>query len=180
MAAGRLDDWAAWSVELDPMPSRLLLTVALAAFGLGAASAPPSALGLSLTAGTGATLAPFQPGQTATGSGLLTAVDSNPTWTLTVADAGAGAGHMVKAATGCTGSSAQLTDALTVDVTSLVGAVNSAGSKAISATATTVASGSGALLLPTLLTTSYSQTIPASQAMLTGCAYTLTATYTLQ
>jgi hypothetical protein len=30
------------------------------------------------------------------------------------------------------------------------------------------------------LTTSYSQAIPSAQVMLTGCVYTLTATYTLQ
>jgi hypothetical protein len=50
----------------------------------------------------------------------------------------------------------------------------------MSATPTTVASGTSALLLPTVLTTNYSQIIPTAQSMLTGCVYSLTATYTLQ
>ena len=140
---------------------------------LAAPVAPVSAL--SLTIGTSATFSNFRPGQTATGSGSLLAT-ALPPWTLTVADLGAGAGRMVKSATGCAGSDAQLTNALTVTVT---GSGTSAGAKSISATATTVASGSN-ILAATVLTTNYSQVIPASQTMLTGCVYRLTATYTLQ
>jgi hypothetical protein len=157
------------------MGTRITLVVALAAAAFVAPAAPASAL--SLTVGTGASLSPFQPGHTATGSGSLTAIDLLP-WTLTVMDAGAGAGHMVRAGTGCTGSDAQLTDSLTVTVTA--GGITSAGQKAIGATATTLATGSGTLSGGIVLTTAYSQIIPSSQAMLTGCAYSLTATYTLQ
>lgn len=150
-----------------------LVALAVAALGVPV----PPAFALSLGIGAGASLAPFQPGQTATGSGSLIAVDLFP-WTLTVMDAGAGAGHMVKAATGCVGSDPQLFNALTVTVTG--GGVTSPGPKPISGTATTVASGNGTLSLGITLTTGYSQVIPASQVMLTGCAYSLTATYTLQ
>jgi hypothetical protein len=159
---------------------RIALCGALVAVALAALAAPASAVLLSLSAGTGAQLAPFRPGQTATGSGSLTATDPNPTWALTVLDTGTGAGHMVKAPAGCAGSDAQLTNPLTVTVTGSAGGITSTGSQAISATATTVASGTSALLLLTVLTTNYAQIIPPSQSLLTGCVYSLTATYTLQ
>jgi hypothetical protein len=156
------------------MLARITFVVTLLAAALATSAAPASAL--SLSAGTGATLAPFQPAHTATGSGSLTVVDLSLNWTLTVNDAGPGAGHMVKSAVGCSGSDAQLTNALSVTVTGL--GVTSTGATVIGATAATVAS--GPITAGVGLTTGYSQVIPASQTMLTGCAYTLTATYTLQ
>jgi hypothetical protein len=155
------------------MPRRITLAMMAATLTLAAAAPPASAL--SLTIGTSATFSNFRPGQTATGSGSLLAT-ALPPWTLTVADLGSGAGHMVRAATGCTDSDPQLTNALTVTVT---GSGTSAGAKAIGATATTVASG-GNILVATVLNTNYSQVIPPSQTMRTGCVYSLTATYTLQ
>src|SRR5437588_8997038 len=62
---------------------------------------------LSLTAGTGAILdaTHFAPGNTATGTGALTAVDTSPSWTLQVKDnASSNAGKLAAAALGCTGS----------------------------------------------------------------------------
>jgi hypothetical protein len=159
------------------MSMRITLVVTLAAAALATSASPASALSLGI--GTGATLAPFQPGRTATGSGSLIVIAIG-SWSLTVKDGGTGAGHMVKAATGCTGSDANLTNALTVTVPSVAGVVTSAGSKSISATATTVATGTTTILAGVSIATSYAQIIPASQAILTGCAYTLTATYTLQ
>lgn len=153
-------------------------SAALAAAIIATQAAPAMAL-LSLAVGSGATLSPFRPGQTATGSGALTVTTVLP-WTLTVSDGGTGAGHMVKSAAGCTGSSAQLTNALSVTVTSAASGFTSAGAKSISASATPVASGSTALLVATVLATNYAQIIPATQVLLTGCVYTLTATYTLQ
>jgi len=159
---------------------RITLAAALTAVVLGMSATPACALGL--TAGSGASLMPFRPGQTATGSGSLTVIDLTiaSSWTLTVSDAGTGAGHMVKAAgPTCTGSDGQLTNALTVTVPSS-GVATSAGLKTISGTATTVSTGTTTLTLGIGLATNYSQTIPASQVMLTGCVYSLTATYTLQ
>lgn len=154
--------------------TRIAFVVTLLAAALATAAGPAS--GLSLAVGTGATLAPLQPGRTATGGGSLTVVDLSP-WTLTVMDTGTGAGHLVKAAgPTCTGSDAQLANPLTVTVTGL--GVASTGSTTIGATAATVAT--GGLTAGLGLTTAYSQIIPASQTMLTGCAYSLTATYTLQ
>ena len=156
------------------MRTRITLVTTVATLTLAAPATPASAL--SLTIGTSASFSNFRPGQTATGSGSLIAT-ALPPWTLTVADLGTGAGHMVKATTGCSGSDSQLTNALTVTVTG--SGITSAGAKAISGTTTTVASG-GNVLVAAVLATNYSQVIPASQTMLTGCVYSLTATYTLQ
>lgn len=134
---------------------------------------------LSLAVGAGATLTPLQPGQTATGTGAITATTILP-WTLTVSDGGVGAGHMVKSAVGCAGSAAQLTSPLAVTVSSSASGFTSSGSRSISASPTQVASGTSALLLASVFTTSYSQVIPSAQVLLTGCAYTMTVTYTLQ
>ena len=137
---------------------------------------------LALTAGTGAVFATnFSPGNTASQTGLLTATDTSPSWTLQVQDnAASGAGHMKAGTLGCTGSDAQLANPLDVTVNSLVPGVTSAGSKSISGSAQTVASSTSALLAANLLTTNYSQVIPSSEIMLAGCVYTMTATYTLQ
>jgi hypothetical protein len=159
------------------MGPRITLVVTLAMVGFAAPATPASALGLSLTAGAGATLAPFKPGATATGSGTLTITTLLSPWTLTVQDA-TGTGRMVKAATGCAGSDAQLANALTVAVTG-PGGVTSTGRQTIGSTAVQVAGGGGLLNLASL-TTSYSQVIPAAQVLRTGCAYSLTVTYTLQ
>ena len=137
---------------------------------------------LSLTAGTGALFTTnFSPGNTATATGALTATDTNSSWTLQVQDtASSNAGKMKAAATGCTGSSAAIANPLAVNVTSPLGGVTSAGSVSISGTNQTVASASAQPLAANVLTTNYSQTIPSSEVMLTGCVYSLTATYTLQ
>ncbi|UTI66629.1 hypothetical protein NBH00_10545 [Paraconexibacter antarcticus] len=156
------------------MPGRHRLAVVLVAGAVLLAGAA-RASALSLGVGTGATLSPFRPGQTATGSGSLTIV-SLGAWTLTAEDDGPGAGHMVKGAAGCTGSSAQTTNQLTVAVTAL--GVTSAGAKAIGATPVQVAS--GGLTAGLLMTTAYSLVIPSAQTLLTGCAYSETVTYTAQ
>ncbi len=137
---------------------------------------------LSLTAGTGAVFATnFSPGNTATASGALTATDTNSSWTLQVKDtASSNAGKMAAAAVGCSGSDANLANPLQVTVSSPLGGVTSAGAVSISGTNQTAASATSQLLAANVLTTNYSQTIPSSEVMLTGCVYSLTATYTLQ
>ena len=171
-----------------------LITALLTVAALGLFAAPAFAItsgeavsgttqaSLSLAAGTGAAFTTgFQPGQTASASGALTATDTSPGWTLQVQDLGTGGGKMV-AATGttCTGSDATLADPLAVTVTSPLAGVTSAGQKSISATNVAVASATAQLLSSSVLTTHYQQIIPASEVMLTGCVYSLTATYTLQ
>lgn len=159
-------------------------TVALGAFAGPAMAATELVSGttlgtLSLT-GTSATfLTNFTPGGTATANGLLTATNTAASSTLTVGDAGTGVGRMIAAGTGCTGSDATLTNSLTTNVTG--SGITSSGATAIpvSTSPATVAT-AAAPMAAKLLTTGYSQAIPAAQVMLTGCVYTLTATYTLQ
>ena len=176
---------------------RLLLRAAtalaaVAATGLFASSAMAVSAGepvtgttlsaLSLTAGTGAVFATnFSPGNTASSTGALTATDTSNTWTLQVKDtASSNAGKMQAAALGCTGSDPVLTNPLQVSVTSPLGGVNSAGTVSLSGTNQTVASATNQLLAANVLTTNYSQVIPNSQVLLTGCVYSLTSTYTIQ
>jgi hypothetical protein len=123
----------------------------------------------------------FQPGSTATTTGLITVTDTSPSWSLAVQDNATGTpGHMVAAASGCSGSESSLTNPLSVDVTSLLGGVTSTGATSISGTSQTVASATNQLLAANVFTANYSQTIGASEVLHTGCVYSLTATYTLQ
>jgi hypothetical protein len=123
----------------------------------------------------------FQPGSTATTTGLITVTDTSPSWSLSVQDAATGTpGHMVAAGTGCSGSASSLANPLSVNVTSLLGGVTSNGATSISGTAQTVASATNQLLAANVFTANYSQTIGASEALRSGCVYSLTGTYTLQ
>jgi hypothetical protein len=168
----------------------LLVTVFLLAVGSASAEATTAtqqvsgtSLGLlSLAAALPATFTTgFQAGSTATTTGLLTATDTSPSFSLTVQDNATGTpGHMVAAASGCTGSAASLGNPLSVNVSSLLGGVTSAGPISVSGTAQTVASATNQLLAATVFTANYSQTIAASEVLRTGCVYSLTATYTLQ
>lgn len=134
---------------------------------------------LALTGSAATFTTNFAPGSTATANGLLTATNTAAASTLTVGDAGTGAGHMKAAGAGCTGSDALLTNALTTDLTGT--GITSAGVKSIPASTSpvTVATAS-APMAAVAITTSYSQVLPSAQVMLTGCVYSLTATYTLQ
>jgi hypothetical protein len=123
----------------------------------------------------------FQSGSTATTTGLITVTDTSPSWSLAVQDAATGTpGHMVAAATGCSGSESSLSNPLSVNLTSLLGGVTSTGPTSISGTSQTVASATNQLLAATIFTANYSQTIGAAEVLHTGCVYSLTATYTLQ
>lgn len=163
--------------------------VAAFAAPAGAVTVPQTVTGtaasqLTLTAGTPAAFTSFQAGSTGTSAGVLTATDTSPTWTLTVQDL-ANDGHM-QAATGstCAGSETELANPLQVTVGGLpASGATSAGQVPIpgkTATATTAASATNALLAATALTTTYSQAIGSSENLLAGCVYTLNATYTLQ
>ncbi len=143
-------------------------------------SVSPAQALISITAGPGAALTPFEPGKAATGSGALTATDTSPSWTLQAKDTGSGAGHMVSSATGCGGSDRTLSNPLQVTVTSMLPGATSAGQITLGGSNQTVASGSNQALAASVLTTSYSQAIPATETMLAGCIYSITVTYTLQ
>jgi len=121
----------------------------------------------------------FNPGGSAAASGTLVATDTSAAPGLTIQDTATGhPGHMVAAATGCTGSEAFLANPLGVTVSG-TGWTSATGSPiSVSGTAQSVASASAPQSASTL-TTAYAQSILISEAMLTGCVYTLTATYTL-
>src|SRR5437588_5358635 len=146
---------------------RLATALVLVAAGCAGYAAPAAAL-IALNAGSGATFTNFAPAHTATATGSLTATDTSASWTLQVQDTGTGAGHMVAGATGCSGSDPQLSDALTVNVTSPLGGFISNGTVTLSATNQTVAHATIQLLVANVFTTNYSQLIPATQVMLTG------------
>jgi hypothetical protein len=168
----------------------LLIAVLAIAIGASPATAASSSqvvagtsLGvLAIAAGPAATFTTgFQPGSTATTTGILTLTDTNPIWNLSVRDAGTGSpGHMAAGALGCAGSESSLQNPLSVSLTSLLGGVTSAGPVSISGSNQTVASATNQLLAASVFTTNYSQTIESSEVLLAGCVYSLTATYTLQ
>jgi hypothetical protein len=123
----------------------------------------------------------FAPGQTASSTGALEAIDTSPSFTLSVSDAATGSpGHMVAAGVGCTGSEAHLHNPLSVSATTAAGGVTSAGAVSISGALQTVASATAAAPGLTSFTTHFSQVLTAGEAMLTGCVYSLTSTFTLQ
>jgi hypothetical protein len=121
----------------------------------------------------------FQPGSTATTSGTLVATSTSSAPALQVEDATSTSnkGHMQAAATGCTSSESALTDALSVTVPSGAG-FTSSGAVSVSGTNQTVASATAPVAAATV-TTNYSQTIGSGEALLTGCVYNITNTYTL-
>lgn len=143
-------------------------------------AAPAADALILLSAGPGAALSPFQVGKTATATGSLTATDTSGSWTLTAQDQGSGAGKMVAGTTGCSGSDPTLADPLQVSVTSALGGVTSAGTVSLSGSNQTVASATSQTLASNAFTTNYTQVIPSTEKLLTGCVYTITVTYTLQ
>jgi hypothetical protein len=144
------------------------------------ATAPPAGAVLLLSAVPNASLSPFAPGKTATGSGVLTATDTSPSWTLQAEDQGTGAGKMLAATAGCSGSDPMLANPLALSVSSSLAGVSSAGQNSLGGTNQTIASATNQTLTADQLTVNYTQVIPPSEAMLTGCIYNLTVTYTLQ
>ena len=135
---------------------------------------------LSLSVPLPVVMSGLQPGISATGTGALVVVSTKSSWSMTVQDTAVTApGHMLAAATGCAGSTASLASPLSVQVTSLLGGVTSAGPISLSGAAQSVATATGVLGAAALVT-SYTQPVSASEALLTGCGYSISATYTLQ
>jgi hypothetical protein len=164
----------------------------LAVLGMSAGSAYASTTGTEVVTGTTlGTLAivgtpasfttDFAPGETATTTGSLEAVDTNPGFTLSVSDAATGSpGHMIAAGSGCTGSEAHLHNAVSVSATTTATGVTSTAPVSISGALQTVASATAAAPGLTSFTTHFSQVMTAGEAMLTGCVYSMTSTFTLQ
>jgi hypothetical protein len=159
---------------------RTVAAVTAATLVLTLTVAPRAGAVLLLSAGPGAALSPFGVGKTATATGSLTATDTSGSWTLTAEDLGSGAGKMVAGAVGCGGSDPALANPLQVSVTSSLGGFNSAGTISLSGGNQTVASATSQTLTGNTFTTNYTQVIPSTAKMLTGCTYDITVTYTLQ
>ena len=139
-------------------------------------AAPTLSLNVSTPATFGVSLAP---GSDATSTGgALAVVDTNSTWTLQAQDAnsGANAGHMLAAGVGCSGSEGALSNPLGLTVTGASGVDTPIS---LTGAAQTVETGTGPLVAG-VLTTSYTQDVGSSEALLAGCLYSLTTTYTLQ
>lgn len=143
------------------------------------AAAAPANGTISLTA-TSSTLSNLATGQRAAGSATILATDTSGLWTLQAEDTGSGAGKMVASSTGCTGSASPLANPLRISVsTSLSGVttntIDLSSSKQPLASASNVA-----MLTPATFNANYTQVVPSTQALLNGCIYTITVTYTLQ
>lgn len=142
---------------------------------------------LALTAETPALFGTtLSPGTTSHSSGgTITAVDTAPSWTLSVKDSvQANDGHMQAAAIGCTNSETALANRAFVTVTPVVAnpSITSAGSVEVtgsSGVGSTVASASAVPLAATVFTTAYDQAVNANEVLQSGCAYSMTNTFTL-
>src|SRR5436305_1760981 len=152
---------------------RLALALVLGA-AVGPWTGSATALGLSVSVPVGS-LSPFAPGSTATTSGALSVVSVTP-WTLQVSDSSGSSapGHLIRAVT-CSQGAASLAQALSVTATPAPGTGTSNGAVSLSASAQTVATGPSGT---SLVTTNYSQVIGSGEAILKGCSYSVTVTYT--
>jgi hypothetical protein len=188
------------------MKSRKLLLAgaALIALGIGAPAAQAdtcttvtctTTLGgtnsgtLALAVGTAVgAFTSFAPGQTATASGAIVVTSTNANWHVNVTDANSAGGHQghllpVDVAGSCTGSAPFTASPVAVTGTGIAGTgvvfgtgVSIDGSNKI------VSEYTGSVPLPIAaqtLTTSYSLPLGAAEALRQGCAYAMTATYTL-
>jgi hypothetical protein len=124
----------------------------------------------------------FSPGATVNSTlGAITAVSTNPNWTLSAAETG-GDGKMARSiADGvCATSTPTLTNAAGITVTPVVpNASITSTARTLSGSNQVVAAASAVPLAATVFSTTYSQVLPASEILATGCTYTMTTTYTL-
>lgn len=160
-----------------------LLLAGLATAAGVSLDAPAPGLAIALSVSPPAALTPFIHGSTATSNGngvdagILTVTDLVG-WTLTAADSNTGtnAGHLVRGA-GCSTGTLALAQPLSVTVvpTAAFVTASSSGARSLSASAQTVATGTGS----GVVNTNYSQVIGSAEQLLVGCSYSLTVAYTL-
>lgn len=154
----------------------VLRTLALTALVLAATATPAAALGISLPGS--AALSSLAPGQTATSAGLSVSVTGVLLpWSLTVApQATATPGRLRAGTTGCTGSPDALQNPLVMKTSSTLGTtVIDKPTYAIQSGTTQVAHG----VAVDVLTVSYEQPIGADEALVAGCQYSITLTFTV-
>lgn len=140
------------------------------------APAPASALGISLPGS--ATLSGLVPGQTATATGLGVTVSGVVLpWSLSVqAESSATPGHMRAAATGCSSSETYLQSPLHATASAVLGTTTiRAPSFDLGSSSVLVAQGTVA----DVVTMGYSQPVATTEALQTGCSYSITLTFTV-
>jgi hypothetical protein len=129
-----------------------------------------------VTLGTGIGSNTFTPGATPTGLGTVAVVATGP-WNLSVQDttgASTNKGHLKAAAAGCSGSTSYLSNPLSFSAAPALG-TNTGYTGTLSGSSTPAGSGT----LSDDLTVSYTEPIPSSERLLLGCAYSVTATFTV-
>lgn len=124
----------------------------------------------------------FAPGSTVSSTlGAITAVSTDPSWTLSAAESG-GDGKMarVSAVAPCDTSAATLTNAASLAVAPAIanGSITST-SRTLSGADQIVAEAAAVPLAATVFNTTYTQVIPAAELLASGCSYAMTTTYTL-
>lgn len=157
------------------MVARALLTALVIAVAL---TGEAQALGLSVGTPPGS-LSPFRPGATATATGTLVISSPLAAWTLQISDGTAGTpvpGHLQRSAL-CSQGVSSLAQPLSITSAALLGTSTSTGPQSLGSAPVTVSSGPATVA--TTVTTNYSQVIGGSEALVQGCAYTVTVTYTL-
>jgi hypothetical protein len=118
----------------------------------------------------------FAPGGSASGTGAVVVTSTNP-WNLKAADGTANAGHLGQTGGTCTGSEATTANALSVTTTGVVpGNTTSTGAVSLNGTPQKVAGG----VFADTLTNAYTLALGDTEALLTGCVYGTTITYTVQ
>ena len=174
--------------------TRTTIVVAMVAASLAAITAGPASAATTDQTVAGTTLSTlalaatpvlldttFQPGQTATNTVPGTViVSSTGAWNLTAHDAANG-GHLASAgdATFCAPAGGPTSEATTVhqldvDVAGTLGGTTGSSAVQIGGSPAAVASGT----LADTLTTSFSLVLDSTEALLTGCVYSTTVTYT--
>jgi hypothetical protein len=118
-------------------------------------------------------------GTTASAFGVVSVTPDvlSPAWSLSVADTSGGAGHLVRGTGSCTGVEPQTTNQLTVRATGSMPATTSAGTKTVSATAATIASGTG---LDAAVRVTFSLAVLPGEVLSSACTMRTTVTYTVQ
>jgi hypothetical protein len=124
----------------------------------------------------------FTPGASVSSTlGAITAVSTDPGWTLSAKETG-GDGKMARSIdTGaCATSAPTLTNAAVVNVVPAVAdAAITSTQRTLSGTDQVVAQAAAVPLAATVFNTAYTQSLPATELLATGCTYTMTTTYTL-
>jgi hypothetical protein len=144
-----------------------------------AASAAPAHAALSIALPTPVPPLALAAGATASSTGVISVTSDllNPSWSLSVADTSGGAGHLVRGTGTCTGVEAQTVNQLRVAAAGSVPTTQSSGTRTVSATSTTVATGTA---LDPAVRVTFSLFVQPGEVLSSACSMRTTVTYTVQ